>query len=298
MPLLESLRAAGIADPAELLRELAASWSGPVPAEVAAAVAEAADPELALAGLQRLRDVAPDRLAAIAAEPALAARLARLVGASPLVARLLVADPSVWRTLLERDLAVAAPVVVAAPTVDRLASLDELARALRAWKRRRILTIAARDLLGVASLEETMASLSALAEHALDAAIAVARRRLASEFGDVVADGEPVPFVVLGMGKLGGGELNFSSDIDLVYLYGSDGGESGGGARGRVGAREFFTRLAEQVTRAVHQATAEGFVFRVDLRLRPEGANGPIVNSTANALVYYESWGQTWERAA
>src|SRR6185369_4864971 len=71
-----------------------------------------------------------------------------------------------------------------------------------------------------------------------------------------------------------------------------------GGPRGRLSAREFFTRLAESVTRALHQSTGDVFVFRVDLRLRPEGANGPIVNSAANALTYYESWGRTWERAA
>src|SRR6185436_16611330 len=117
--------------------------------------------------------------------------------------------------------------------------------------------------------------------------------------GDVCGpDGAPLGFCVLGMGKLGGGELNFSSDIDLVYVYGDGGGESAGGPRGTLSAREFMSRLAEEVTRALHQATDDGFVFRVDLRLRPEGTNGPIVNSIANALLYYESWGQTWERAA
>jgi glutamate-ammonia-ligase adenylyltransferase len=158
--------------------------------------------------------------------------------------------------------------------------------------------IAARDLLGQATLAETMHALAVLAEDALEVAVAAVRARLVAAHGDVEADGRPLGFCVLGMGKLGGDELNFSSDIDLVYVYGDGGGESRGGRRGPLSAREFMSRLAEDVTRAIHQATDDGFVFRVDLRLRPEGTNGPIVNSAANALLYYESWGQTWERAA
>ena len=130
-------------------------------------------------------------------------------------------------------------------------------------------------------------------------AVAAVRSRLVRAHGDVLGpEGRPLGFCVLGMGKLGGGELNFSSDIDLVYVYGDGGDESAGGPRGALTAREFMSRLAEGVTKAIHQPTDDGAVFRVDLRLRPEGTNGPIVNSRANAILYYESWGQTWERAA
>ncbi len=293
------LRAAAVEDPAALLAALTRSWPGDVPGEVLDAVAAAADPELAVSGLRRLRDAAPALAEGIVADPARAARLLTLLGASPLVTRLLLADPDEARVVLESESTSAVPPVAGEPAGIRdVASLDDLAAALRAWKRRRILTIAARDLLGVATLEETVAALTAFAEDALEVAIAVVRRHLAADFGDLLADGEPVGFVVLGMGKLGGRELNFSSDIDLVYLYERDGIETAGGPRGRVEAREFFTRLAEQVTRALHQGTGDGFVFRVDLRLRPEGTNGPIVNPLANALTYYEAWGQTWERAA
>jgi glutamate-ammonia-ligase adenylyltransferase len=105
-------------------------------------------------------------------------------------------------------------------------------------------------------------------------------------------------FVILGMGKLGGEELNFSSDIDIVYLYEEDDGESDGGRKRQIDPRGFFTRLAEMITRLMGEITDEGFVFRTDLRLRPLGRHGPIVQSLSSALLYYESWGQCWERAA
>ncbi len=92
------------------------------------------------------------------------------------------------------------------------------------------------------------------------------------------------------MGKLGGEELNYSSDVDLVYVYERP-PESSGGERGTAGGRALRTRLAEIVTRTLSEVTGDGFVFRVDLRLRPEGQNGPIVNSLGGAITYYESLG-------
>jgi glutamate-ammonia-ligase adenylyltransferase len=103
----------------------------------------------------------------------------------------------------------------------------------------------------------------------------------------------PIPFVVLGMGKLGGEELNFSSDVDLVYVYAGDGEHPSGRT-----AREFFVRLGEEVTRAIAEPTGDGFCFRVDLRLRPGGGQGPLAVSIPAALDHYEGWGETWERAA
>ena len=100
------------------------------------------------------------------------------------------------------------------------------------------------------------------------------------------------------MGKLGGEELNLSSDIDLIYLYEEDEGESIGGRNGKMSPRDFFARLAERITRVMGEITEDGLVFRTDLRLRPLGRNGPIVQSLYSALLYYESWGQNWERAA
>lgn len=296
----EALLAAAVDDPDRALARFAALWpDGTPPPAVVGALVDAADPAAAIAGLEALRDAEPEATAAVQRDPELALHLVTVLGASTLVVRLLRSDAAAWAEILGGAHA-ATPIatVVPAPLVPPTATQDELAHVLRSLKRRRMLRIAVRDLLHLANLEQTTAALTALAEDALETAIAAVRGALIVGYGDVLDDGHPVGFTVFGMGKLGGVELNFSSDIDLVYVYGRDGVESAGGARGRLSAREFFTRLAEGVTRAVHQSTADGFVFRVDLRLRPEGANGPIVNSAANALTYYESWGRTWERAA
>ena len=297
---LSALGVAGVDDPAALLARFAALWPEPaLPAELIAALTGAADPALAVASLARVWEQVPEALASVRGDLRQVCNLVAVLGASPLVARFLLADPAAWPLMLAPAMAdTPIATLVPPPVMPATPSFEEIARVLRLFKRQRVLLIAIRDLLDLVPLEATTAALTALAEDALEAAIAAVRARLAADYGEVVAGGAPVGFVVLGMGKLGGGELNFSSDIDLVYLYGGDGVESAGGVRGRLSAREFFTRLAEDVTRALHQATGEGFVFRVDLRLRPEGANGPIVNSAANALSYYESWGQTWERTA
>jgi Glutamine synthetase adenylyltransferase len=100
------------------------------------------------------------------------------------------------------------------------------------------------------------------------------------------------------MGKLGGNELNFSSDIDVVFLYESDEGESAGGRKGKTDPRSFFAEVGKKIIRAMGEITEDGFVFRIDLRLRPMGNSGPLVQSVNSSMLYYESWGQCWERAA
>ena len=155
-----------------------------------------------------------------------------------------------------------------------------------------------------------MRELSALAAGVFEAAYRWARQTLRAQYGELLLEPESAGrrrrrraaaenrFVVLAMGKLGGGELNFSSDVDVMYLYEADAGSSSGGARGTLEARAYCTRLAELITRALQEVTGAGFAFRVDLRLRPDGVNGPIANALGNALLYYESYGQTWERTA
>lgn len=179
-------------------------------------------------------------------------------------------------------------------------SLDEVGTALRRHKQREFIRIGARDLGPQHAVEETVRELSALAEGSLEIAYRFCRAAVEKEFGVLLMpDGSRRQrFVILGMGKLGGAELNFSSDIDIVYLYEEDDGESAGGAKGKTTPREFFTRVAEAITRVMGEITEDGFVFRTDLRLRPLGRQGPIVQSLASALLYYESWGQCWERSA
>jgi glutamate-ammonia-ligase adenylyltransferase len=293
----EALRAAGIDDPEAFRSRLDALWSVAVPAAVVDAAAGAADPALVLTALAHLRDGAAEALGRVGGDVAQAIRLVTLLGASPLVGRLLLAEVDLWPVVLTAGRDGLRTLVPAAASVGALEP-EALWQVVRLLKRRRMLLIAARDLLGEATLEETTRGLSELAEDALEVAVAATRDRLVEAHGDVVTDAGPAGFVVLGMGKLGGGELNFSSDVDLVYLYADDARESAGGPRGVLTPHEFFARLAEGVTRALHHTTADGFVFRVDLRLRPEGGNGPIVNPRGAALEYYGAYGQTWERGA
>ena len=167
--------------------------------------------------------------------------------------------------------------------------------AARRFRGREILRIAARDLLGVASVEESTRELSHLAEVALEAACGLARRTLEERYGAMVAGATGGGFAVLGLGKLGAGELNFSSDIDLIYLYASD-GESAGGRLGSVSRHEWAVKAARLVTRLIDHKTEDGRLFRVDLRLRPDGDAGPLAFTPQGCANYYEVMGQGWER--
>jgi glutamate-ammonia-ligase adenylyltransferase len=173
-----------------------------------------------------------------------------------------------------------------------------LMRRLRILKRRVALLAALADLVQAWSLEQQMAALSRFAEAALGAALRHLLRAAAAKGQLTLAEAADPErdsgFFILGMGKLGGRELNYSSDIDLILLYDA--------ARVRVSARDgvqsFFARLARDLVRILDERTSDGYVFRIDLRLRPDPASTPPAMSVAAALVYYESVGQNWERAA
>ena len=176
------------------------------------------------------------------------------------------------------------------------AALPEAKRLLREWRRRELLRIAWRDIAGHADIVETLGALSNLADACVRAAAAAAQQHLAPTFGRPLgADGELVPFIVLGMGKLGGRELNFSSDIDLVFLYAESGQTDG--ARG-IDNGEYFDRLGRELIRLLDERTENGFVFRVDMRLRPFGDSGPLVVSLASLEDYLQQHGRDWERYA
>ena len=179
-------------------------------------------------------------------------------------------------------------------------SFDDFCAALRRHKQREYLRIGVRDLEASVTMEETVRELSALADASLEAAYRYCRAEVEKEYGTLLLPGKPEHngFIVLGMGKLGGAELNFSSDIDVIFLFGDDEGESSGGRKGKTTPREFFSAIGQRIIQAMGDVTEDGFVFRIDLRLRPLGANGPLVQSVNSAMVYYESWGQCWERAA
>jgi [glutamine synthetase] adenylyltransferase / [glutamine synthetase]-adenylyl-L-tyrosine phosphorylase len=183
------------------------------------------------------------------------------------------------------------------------ADAAQLAAALRRLRRRVMLSLIARDATGVADLHEVVRTTTALAELALHAAVAHHANELAAVHGvPSSADGTPQDLLVVGMGKLGGAELNVSSDIDLVFVYDEDGETrpvgKHAGARRPLSNQEFFERLGRRVIAALSETTGDGFVFRVDMRLRPNGDSGPLVVSGAMLEEYLVALGREWERFA
>jgi glutamate-ammonia-ligase adenylyltransferase len=208
-------------------------------------------------------------------------------------ARLLAARPALEAEL---DAAALAPwsagamrTFLAAHAGDEPASV---AGALRELRARVFLRVAARDLAGLASLAEVVASMSDLAEVALQTSLALHRGRLEAEVGPPAGSGRP-DLIIVGMGKLGGRELNVSSDVDLVFAY----PEEGENARG-VSNHDFFVRLGQRVIRSLADLTADGQVFRVDMRLRPWGDAGPLATSLDALEQYFVAHGREWERYA
>ena len=167
---------------------------------------------------------------------------------------------------------------------------EEARDALRRLRRRELLRIAVRDLMRLATVTETLTALSALADGLVEVALEVAAREL-SDHGTSAAGASTAGFAVLALGKLGGGELNFSSDVDLVYVH------RGGPGAGAI-ADGHAQALGRHLTAVLGETTPEGHVYRVDLRLRPEGRAGSISHSVAATSEYYLRRGASWERLA
>ncbi|MFC7734462.1 bifunctional [glutamine synthetase] adenylyltransferase/[glutamine synthetase]-adenylyl-L-tyrosine phosphorylase [Roseomonas sp. GCM10028921] len=240
--------------------------------------------------------------AAFAGSPAGAALLGALGGHSPFLADLALREATTLFRLSERgaDAAFAAaldPLGRADPS----ASSAQLGAALRQARRQAALIVAAADLTGEWTLDGVTGALSTLAESCIDLACAHLLREACGR-GDIAmpnaakrdpkAASKGSGLVVLGMGKLGGRELNYSSDVDLMVLFDPT------AATDPDRAQSVFVRLARDLVRLLEERTAEGYVFRTDLRLRPDPAATPLAVSVPAAIAYYESFGQNWERAA
>ena len=181
-----------------------------------------------------------------------------------------------------------------------LARIEEpatLEAELRRLRQRVMLSTLLRDLTGRADLGEVCAAMTRLAEVAIGATVAAHHRRLAESFGEPIGaeSGRPQRLMVVAMGKLGGAELNVSSDVDLVFVYPEEGTTDGSKP---LANQDFFDRLGRQVARALGEVTSEGFVFRVDTRLRPYGDSGPPSSSLSALENYLVTQGRTWERYA
>jgi [glutamine synthetase] adenylyltransferase / [glutamine synthetase]-adenylyl-L-tyrosine phosphorylase len=178
---------------------------------------------------------------------------------------------------------------------------------LREFKQREMLRIAARDLARVAATMDITLELSNLADVCLESVYQICSQQLTKRFGtpyhlDADERWQQTTFCTIGLGKLGGQELNYSSDIDVIFIYSDEGYvfktpprnmEQGGKG---LSNHQFFTRLAEAIIAEIGRLTPEGMLFRIDLRLRPEGNSGPLARSLSSYENYYAQWGQTWER--
>jgi len=220
---------------------------------------------------------------------------------SEFVARLSTRKPHLLKELLEQDLKLGSKLSdfktrVKAAINDAEDSDESLMDALRVQRQKEMLRIAWLDLEGIAALDQVLRELSDFAEAVVSVTLDHLYNKAIQVMGTPKSEtGVPQKLVVLAMGKLGGHELNFSSDIDLIFAYAEEGQTEGGR---RLTNHEFFLRLARQFVKVLNETTQEGFVFRVDTRLRPYGDSGPMVMGFTAMELYYQSQGRDWERYA
>ncbi|WP_339465367.1 bifunctional [glutamate--ammonia ligase]-adenylyl-L-tyrosine phosphorylase/[glutamate--ammonia-ligase] adenylyltransferase [Pseudomonas sp. EA_65y_Pfl2_P74] len=231
------------------------------------------------------------------------AQFARVTAASEFVIEQSVRDPLMLLSLvqsgeLERSYAPGELCAQIATAVNAAQTEDELGRVLRRQRARHQVRIIWRDLTRQASLVQTCRDLSDMADASIDQAYQWLYSRHCQQFGTPTGrrSGEPQQMVILGMGKLGAVELNLSSDIDLIFAY-PEGGETVGVKRA-LDNQEFFIRLGQRLIKALDPMTVDGFVFRVDMRLRPYGSSGALVLSFNALEQYYQDQGRDWERYA
>ncbi|HEY7670886.1 MAG TPA: bifunctional [glutamate--ammonia ligase]-adenylyl-L-tyrosine phosphorylase/[glutamate--ammonia-ligase] adenylyltransferase [Gammaproteobacteria bacterium] len=227
--------------------------------------------------------------------PAAAETAVRVCTVSDVILKALLDSPKLLSERVGDASAPGAEDVAARLGLPGLAEPEAMA-ALRRFRNVELARIAWRDLAGWADIDRSLLDLTALAEGLVAAAVGYAEDALAPRYGRAATEaGKPAPLLVLGMGKLGGRELNYSSDIDLVFLYPEEAELPG---REQADVEEYFRRLAQLLIKLLDQVTEHGFVFRVDTRLRPFGASGPLVLSVSAFEAYLLQHGRDWERYA
>jgi glutamate-ammonia-ligase adenylyltransferase len=229
---------------------------------------------------------------------ALRAEMPRVAAGSEFIASTLIQDPQALEWFSRHEQPSAARIAGAEyeDRATRAATAADAQRILREWRRREMLRIGWLDIAGRADVPDTLRALSDFADASIRAAASAARLHLQPVFGlPLGATAAEVPLIVLGMGKLGGRELNFSSDIDLVFLF-SEAGQTDGPRQ--IENEEYFNRLGRELIRLLDLRNEDGFVFRVDMRLRPFGDSGSLVVSLASLEDYLQEHGRDWERYA
>jgi glutamate-ammonia-ligase adenylyltransferase len=252
------------------------------------------DPDLSLTTIMRFSEATFSKASLfndLLTYPVIAEVFGKLAGSSPYLSDILVREPGLFRWLTTSD-ALTVPVkpeelrAEAARLAETFPRVERRLEALKRLHRREFLRIGARDLLGIDTLVSTTRQLSDLAEVMVDEVLRVSRLQLSAKSPDRWS----FPFAVIGLGKLGGRELNYSSDIDLLCVYDT------AGRNDSEEALSYYHRLTGLLVGNLSASTAEGHLYRVDMRLRPESGAGPLARSLASTLLYYESRGELWER--
>jgi [glutamine synthetase] adenylyltransferase / [glutamine synthetase]-adenylyl-L-tyrosine phosphorylase len=292
----QALLARGFQDPSRTRTELASL--GDHGLALLAILGRTADPDQALAGLLRLADAVEDReqlLSALEADEGTAMRTLMVLGASQALTDHLVRHPGQWHELTDPDLGSTRPAAYAVrAALLRAVGADpddpcpvatagrEAREALRVEYRRLLMRLAARDLAHHVGIDDAAAELSELAAGTLDAALAVAREHVGEQ-------SQQARLAVIAMGKCGGHELNYVSDVDVIFVA----EPAAGAAEGP--ALRVASQLAAHLMQVCSDHTAEGTIWPVDAALRPEGKAGPLVRTMASHRGYYERWAKTWE---
>jgi [glutamine synthetase] adenylyltransferase / [glutamine synthetase]-adenylyl-L-tyrosine phosphorylase len=293
------LASLGFRDPIGAIRNLEAIVTDPALRQglgaladpLLAALQSAPDPDSALVNFSRYVAARPDRATFIGAfhhDPPALGDLIRILGTSPFLSEILISTPGSFDAV-RSDARQRRPPSVEGE-FERLSDLSgsRVAETLKQLQRELLLRVAAFDILSGGRLQEVTKRLSTLADQIVDHGLRSALREQLASDG---LDRAPGAFVVIAMGKLGGEELNYSSDIDLIYVYEPEDEESSD-------PHAFFRRLARRLTALLTDYSAEGYLYRVDLRLRPMGRGGNITHSLEQIRQYYNIWGVTFERFA
>ncbi len=265
---------------------------------------ELPDAESAKRFIDALTEKHPTHATKLAAQPALLSDVLTLVAFSPLLAATMLQNPE-YLSWLERKRKESG-VRSHEELLESLArfsltnsTLDTQVLFAR-FRRRELLRIYLRDIRRLATVPEITEEISNLADVVLASALDHARREMDNRYGrpqvvDEKGRKASVEFCIVALGKLGSRELNYSSDIDLIFIY-SDEGETTGGTRGAITNREYFIKLASTIVKLTGEQTGEGAAYRVDLRLRPHGRLGPLALSVADMIRYYKTEARAWER--
>lgn len=288
------LRIAGLHIPLDVLCQLADQLQAMLPAS--------ADPDMAFNNLERFLSASVNPLSTATLferDRQALPILLQIFAASQYFSDLLIADSGAFELLrVTEGQGVSRESLVQELWTEVLAisTTTGVSSALRRFKRREMLRIGYGDIVKNQRLEIVTAQISRLAEALVEVAVRAARLQLEQKFGSPkTAEKRTSRYVVLGLGKLGGEELNYSSDIDLVCFYEGEGSTSG---LRKISNTEFFERLTKDVVKLLSEVTEFGQAYRVDLRLRPDGARGPLASTAESAWHYYDLAGRTWERQA